>query len=145
MSPFFNMGDCDTCFKDAWNEASLLYGEFGYAVPNIVLWAMKSAVRHEEDNNNCRFHDHEVSYSSVSHGGALQIRTGCNPTDICAYLGMNGNNKNVNNNNQRQMKEFISANSANEVEWVNEWNDIVETLYNARYFDFEQYFWKKHV
>ena len=140
MSPFFNMGDCDTCFKDAWNEASLLYGEFGYAVPNIVLWAMKSAVRHEEDNNNCRFHDHEVSYSSVSHGGALQIRAGCNPSDICTYLGTN-----VNNNNQRQMKEFISANSANEVEWVNEWNDLVETLYNPRYFEFEQYFWKKHV
>ena len=143
MSPFFNMGDCDTCFKDAWNEASLLYGEFGYAVPNVVLWAMKSVVRHEDNNNNndnndCRFHDHDVSYSSVSHGGALQIRAGCNPNDICTYLGTN-----VNNNNQRQMKEFINANSENEVEWVNEWNDIVETLYNPRYFEFEQYFWKQ--
>jgi len=144
-SPFFNMGDCDTCFKDAWNEASLLYGEFGYAVPNIVLWAMKSVVNNNNNNNNhnndCRFQDHEVSYSSVSHGGALQIRAGCNPSDICTYLGTNGNN-----NNQRQMKEFISANSANsanEVEWVNEWNDLVETLYNTRYFEFEQYFWKQ--
>jgi hypothetical protein len=138
MSPFFNMGDCDTCFKDAWNEASLLYGEFGYAVPNVVLWAMKSVVRHEHHNNNnnsYRYHDHEVSYSSVSHGGALQIRAGCNPSDICAYLGTN-----VNNNNQRRI---ISANGANEVEWVNEWNNLVETLYNPRYFDFEQYFWKQ--
>ena len=41
------------------------------------------------------------------------------------------------------MKEFINANSENEVEWVNEWNDIVETLYNPRYFEFEQYFWKQ--
>jgi len=150
-SPFFNMGDCDTCFKDAWNEASLLYGEFGYAVPNVVLWAMKSVVNNNNNNNNnndnnnnnndCRFHDHEVSYRSMSHGGALQIRAGCNPSDICAYLGTN-----VNNNNQMQMKEFINANStngANEVEWVNEWNDLVETLYNTRYFEFEQYFWKK--
>ena len=147
-SPFFNMGDCDTCFKDAWNEASLLYSEFGYAVPNVVLWAMKSVVRHDDNNNNnnnnnYHLHDHEVSYSSVSHGGALQIRAGCNPSDICTYLGTN-----VNNNNQRQMKEFISANSensANEVEWANEWNELVENLYNARYFEFEQYFWKKHV
>ena len=137
VSPYFNMGDCDTCFKDAWNEAALLYGEFGYAVPNVVLWAMKSVVRHEHHNNNdnYRFQDHEVSYNSMSHGGALQIRAGCNPSDICAYLGTN-----VNNNNQRRI---ISANGANEVEWVNEWNNLVESLYNPRYFDFEQYFWKQ--
>ena len=146
LSPFFNMGDCDTCFKDAWNEASLLYGEFGYAVPNVVLWAMKSVVRHEHHNNNnnnnsYHYNDHEVSYSSVSHGGALQIRAGCNPSDICAYLGTN-----VNNNNQRHnisANSANSANNANEVEWTNEWNNLVETLYNPRYFEFEQYFWKQ--
>jgi len=158
-SPFFNMGDCDTCFKDAWNEASLLYGEFGYAVPNVVLWAMKSAVQHEEDNNNnnnCRFQDHDVSYSSVSHGGALQIRVGCNPTDICAYLGVDGNKKNFNSmssinnanewtnewaNNEWTKNEWTKNEWTNE--WTNEWNELVEKLYITRYFDFEQYFWKK--
>jgi hypothetical protein len=142
-SPFFR--DCDACFKETWNEASLLYSEFGYAVPNVSLWAMNSVVQHENNNNNNnnnnnRFHDHEVSYNSMSHGGVLQIRAGCNPTDICAYLG-------TKNNPRQRRKEFINANGANSangwtVEWANEWNDLVEKLYNPRYFEFEQYFWK---
>ena len=157
MSPYFNMGDCDTCFKDAWNEAALLYGEFGYAVPNVVLWAMKSVVRHEHHNNNdnYRFQDHEVSYNSMSHGGALQIRAGCNPSDICTYLGINWNVNNKNNdnndnfyarynnmtNNNMTNNNMTNNNMTNE--WTNEWNDLVEKLYNPRYFDFEQYFWKQ--
>ena len=150
MSPYFNMGDCDTCFKDAWNEAALLYGEFGYAVPNVVLWAMKSVVRHEHHNNNdnYRFQDHEVSYNSMSHGGALQIRAGCNPSDICAYLGINWNVNNKNNDNNdnfyARYNNMTNNNMTNETnEWTNEWNDLVEKLYNPRYFDFEQYFWKQ--
>lgn len=164
-SSFFNMGDCDAYFKEAWNEASLLYNEFGYAIPKIVLWAMKSIVQHEDRitrithetrNNASAFaFNHEVCYSSTSNGGALKIRVGCTPNDICAFLGIDDNNDNNNNNNnkQKRMKEFINqsdqnknkphTNNANK--WTNEWNELVENLYNARYYEFEQYFWKNHV
>jgi len=155
-SSFFNMGDCDACFKEAWNEASLLYNEFGYAVPKIVLWAMKSTVQHEDRitrithetrNNASAFaFNHEVCYSSTSNGGALKIRVGCTPNDICSFLGIDDNNDNNNNNNkQKRMKEFINQSDQNKNKWTNEWNELVENLYNARYYEFEQYFWKNRV
>jgi hypothetical protein len=27
-------------------------------------------------------------------------------------------------------------------EWHNEWNNLVEILYNRRYYEFENFFWK---
>lgn len=137
--------DDDVSFGEMLNEASLLYREFGYGVPNVVVWAMKS-----------RVHD-EASYSSVSHGGALTIRVGCDASDICAYLGTGAMNVNTNGgrNMKMEMDEILNGSTnTNEWhndwhnnewhnEWHNEWNKLVETLYNRRYYEFEKYFWKK--
>ena len=122
------------------NEASLLYREFGYGVPNVVLWAMASTVCHENhinnDNNynNCSTHE-LVAYSSVSYGGALTVRVGCDASDICAYLGVE--------NNKEELKHHKASSNEMQNEWQNEWNRLVEMLYNRRYYQFEQYFWKK--
>ena len=122
-SVFFND---DVSFGEMLNEASLLYREFGYGVPTVVVWAMKS-----------RVHD-EASYSSVSHGGALTIRVGCDSSDICEYLGTgemktNGGNMKMGNMKIGDMKTD---------EWHNEWNNLVEILYSRRYYEFENFFWK---
>ena len=137
-SEFFN--DDDACFEEVMNEASLLYREFGYGVPNVVLWAMASTVCHENhinnDNNynNCSTHE-LVAYSSVSYGGALTVRVGCDASDICAYLGVE--------NNKEELKHHKASSNEMQNEWQNEWNRLVEMLYNRRYYQFEQYFWKK--
>ena len=120
---FFN--DDDVSFGEVLNEASLLYREFGYGVPNVVVWAMKS-----------RVHD-EASYSSVSHGGALTIRVGCDSNDICEYLGTDAVNTNGGNVKMDNVKMGEWHN-----EWHNEWNNLVEILYNRRYYEFENFFWK---
>ena len=133
-SEFFN--DDDACFEEVMNEASLLYREFGYGVPNVVLWAMASTVCHENDNNynNCSTHE-LVAYSSVSYGGALTVRVGCDASDICAYLGVE--------NKKEELKHHKASFNELQNEWQNEWNHLVELLYNRRYYQFEQYFWKK--
>jgi hypothetical protein len=130
--------DDGVSFGEMLNEASLLYREFGYGVPNVVVWAMKS-----------RVHD-EASYSSVSHGGALTIRVGCDSSDICAYLGTSAMKTNGGNMKPDKMKmDEILNGGTNEWhndwhnEWHNDWNKLVETLYNRRYYEFEKYFWKK--
>ena len=129
--------DDDVSFGEMLNEASLLYREFGYGVPNVVVWAMKS-----------RVHD-EASYSSVSHGGALTIRAGCDASDICAYLGTDAVNTNS-GNMKMEMDEILNGGTNTNDwhndwhnEWHNHWNKLVETLYNRRYYEFEKYFWKK--
>jgi hypothetical protein len=138
-SEFFN--DDHACFGEVLNEASLLYREFGYGVPNVVLWAMASTVYHENhinnDNNynNCSTHE-PVAYSSVSYDGWLTIRVGCDASDICAYLG-------VENNKEEWKHKALSSSNDRPNEWQNEWNHLVEMLYNRRYYQFEQYFWKK--
>jgi len=153
-SSIFN---CDTCFKnfkEIWDEASLLYREFGYAVPRVVLWAMKSCVYDENlvtgrGRTGSNENEEEVAYSSVSHGGALTIRVGCDANDICAYLGTDAVNTNG-GNMKMEMDEILNG-STNTNEWHNEWhnhwhndwNKLVETLYNRRYYEFEKYFWKK--
>ena len=108
-------------FEEVLNEASLLYREFGYGVPDVVLWGMASTV--------C------LAYKSVSHSGSLTIRIGCDASDICTYLEVENKKKEYrdchnHNNNNRQ----------NSNEWQNEWNDLVEMLYNRRYYDFERFF-----
>jgi len=140
-SEFFN--DDDACFEEVMNEASLLYREFGYGVPNVVLWAMASTVCHENhinnDNNynNCSTHE-LVAYSSVSCGGALTVRVGCDASDICAYLGV----ENKKEEWKHDMDRHNHNNCHNPNEWQNEWNHLVEMLYNRRYYQFEQSFWK---
>jgi hypothetical protein len=136
----------DVSFGEVLNEASLLYREFGYGVPSVVLWAMESTVCHENhinnDNNynNCSTHE-PVAYSSVSYGGALTIRVGCDSSDICAYLGVENKKEEWKHN-----KGLLSCNDRpNEWqnEWHNDWNRLVEMLYNRRYYQLEQFFWKK--
>lgn len=143
-SEFFN--DDHACFGEVLNEASLLYREFGYGVPSVVLWAMESTVCHENhinnDNNynNCSTHE-PVAYSSVSYDGALTIRVGCDASDICAYLGVENNKEEWKHN-----KGLLSCNDRPnkwQNEWHNDWNCLVEMLYNRRYYQFEQFFWKK--
>jgi len=131
----------DVSFGEVLNEASLLYREFGYGVPHVVLWAMSSTVCHENhinsDNNynNCSTHE-PVAYSSMSCDGALTIRVGCDTSDICAYLGVENKRGNWKHNHTNDR----ANDRANE--WHNDWNHLVEMLYNQRYYQFEQYFWK---
>lgn len=126
----------DVSFGQVLNEASLLYREFGYGVPNVVLWAMASTVCHENhinnDNNynNCSTHE-PVAYSSVSYGGALTIRVGCDASDICKYLGV-----------ENKKEEWNHHTNDRPNEWYHQWNHLVEMLYNRRYYPFEQFFWK---
>jgi hypothetical protein len=132
----------DVSFGEVLSEASLLYREFGYGVPSVVLWAMESTVCHENhinnDNNynNCSIHE-PVAYGSVSYGGNLTIRVGCDASDICAYLGVE--------NKKEEWKHNKGLSSCNDRpnEWQNDWNHLVEMLYNRRYYQFEQYFFQK--
>jgi len=136
------MFDDEVSFGEVLNEASLLYREFGYGVPSVVLWAMASTVYHENhinnDNNydNCSIHE-PVAYSSVSYGGALTIRVGCDASDICTYLGVE---------NKKEDRTNDGANGRpNEWQndWHNDWNHLVEMLYSRRYYQLEQYFFQK--
>jgi hypothetical protein len=139
----------DVSFGEVLNEASLLYREFGYGVPNVVLWAMSSTVCHENhinsDNNynNCSTHE-PVAYSSVSCDGALTIRVGCDTSDICAYLGVENKRGNWKHNHTNDRANDRANDRTNDRtnEWHNDWNHLVEMLYNQRYYQFEQYFWK---
>jgi hypothetical protein len=139
----------DVSFGEVLSEASLLYREFGYGVPNVVLWAMESTVCHENhinnDNNynNCSTHE-PVAYSSVSYGGALTIRVGCDASDISTYLGVE-NKKEEWKHHTNDRPNDKNNDHPNELqnEWQNDWNRLVEMLYNPRYYEFEQYFWKK--
>ena len=159
LSQFVN--DEDVSFAEVLDEASLLYREFGYGVPNVVLWAMASAVGHEKHDNNDDHDDHDdhdghddhddhdepVTYNAVSHGGALTIRVGCDKDDICTYLGIKNNNNNNNKKedweHKRLHNQIHSQLSNNESDWQNEWNNLVEMLYRRRYYKFEQCFWKQ--
>ena len=102
-----------------FEEASFLYREFGYAVPSVVIWAMTSC--------------HDDAYTSSSRDGAFTIRVGCQPSDICAYLGTGATT--INGRYHTKQLQY-------EDEWYKEWNVLVETLYDRRYYSFEQYFWK---
>lgn len=153
-SHFFN--DDDASFGEVLDEVSLLYGEFGYRVPSVVLWAMESTVRNENhlhiynsnnsnnnssnNSNNGSNNDDDgnemVAYSSVSHGGALTVRVGCDKNEICTYLGLEVKNK---NKKEEWEREFCN----NYNEWEGGWNHLVEMLYDRRYYNFEQCFWKK--
>jgi len=136
------MFDDEVSFGEVLNEASLLYREFGYGVPSVVLWAMASTVYHENhinnDNNydNCSIHE-PVAYSSVSYGGSyggnLTIRVGCDASDICAYLGVECK--------KEDLKHHPTNDRPNE--WQNDWNHLVEMLYSRRYYQLEQYFFQK--
>ena len=143
LSHFFN--DDDVSFGEVLGEASLLYREFGYKVPNVVLWAMNSTVRNEnhiddDDTDNTDDTDKNaeemVAYKSVSHGGALTVRVGCDKNDICAYLGI-GNEKEEWDHGRWDHGRCVHN------DWRNEWNHLIEVLYNRRYYHFEQYIWKK--
>jgi hypothetical protein len=131
----------DVSFEEVLNEASFLYREFGYSVPSVVLWAMESTVCHENhinnDNNydNCSIHK-PVAYSSVSYGGALTIRVGCDASDISAYLGVE------NKKEEWKHNKGLSSCDDRPNEWHNDWNHLVEMLYNRRYYQLEQFFWK---
>ena len=134
----------DVSFGEVLNEASILYREFGYGVPSVVLWAMESTVCHEDhinnDNNydNCSIRE-PVAYSSVSYGGSyggnltITIRVGCDASDICAYLGVECKKEEWANDRPNDRPN----------EWQNDWNHLVEMLYNRRYYQFEQYFFQK--
>jgi hypothetical protein len=117
-SAFFND---DVSFGEVWNEASPLYREFGYGVPNVVVWAMSG----------------EEVYSSVSYGGDLTIRVGCDASDICTYLGIKNVKEEQNNKNNKNNKNRDTGGV-----WQNEWNRLVELLYDGRYYIFEQYFFQ---
>jgi hypothetical protein len=140
----------DVSFGEVLKEASLLYREFGYGVPNVVLWAMASTVCHEnhiynannanndnnnDDSNNDNNNDAEaVVYKSVSYGGALTIWVGCDASEICTYLGVE--------NKKKEWKHHNMWRADQHNEWQNEWSHLVEMLYNRRYYQFEQYYWK---
>jgi hypothetical protein len=129
----------DASFGHVLSEASLLYREFGYGVPNVVLWAMESTVCRE--NRTCEEEkEKEEVYESVSYGGALTIRVGCDASDISTYLGVE-NKKEEWKHHHRDRPNYKSNDHPNE--WQNDWNHLVELLYNPRYYEFEQYFWKK--
>lgn len=142
---FFNNDDDDgVSFEEVRNEASLLYREFGYGVPNVVVWAMTPTVCMNNDNNNDENNDdmkkEMVSYKSVSYGGALTLRVGCDKNDICKYLGL----ENINQEETGNKYRYYNNNHNNQCnEWQSEWNHLVETLYNPRYYYFEKHFWKK--
>jgi hypothetical protein len=118
----------DVSFGHVLSEASLLYREFGYGVPSVVLWAMASTVCRE--NRAC-------AYESVSYGGNLTIRVGCDASDICTYLGVENKKEDRTNDRPNEWQNDRPN------EWQNDWNHLVEMLYNPRYYEFEQYFWKK--
>jgi hypothetical protein len=84
-----------------------------------------------------------VAYNTVSHGGALTIRVGCNKDEICKYLGINKKNKKENRELKRLHNQIHSQLCNNYNDWQNEWNNLVEVLYNRRYYKFEQCFWKQ--
>ena len=154
-SEFFN-DDVYVCFKEIWNEISFLYREFGYGVPNVVIWTMASTVcqeNHINNDNNYNIYNNDynidnnidnnnnndnaskyetVAYSSVSHDGALTIRVGCDANDICTYLGVSN----------KQEKCRVTEWHNKHQNWQTEWNNLVEVLYNQRYYKFEQCFWK---
>lgn len=143
---FFNDEDDDgVSFEEVRNEASLLYREFGYGVPNVVVWAMTSTVCMNTDNNNNDDNNNDikkemVSYNSVSYGGALTLQVGCDKNDICKYLGL----ENINQEEMGNKYRYYNNNHNNQCnEWQSEWNHLVETLYNPRYYYFEKHFWKK--
>jgi hypothetical protein len=140
------LNDDDVSFEEVLDEASLLYREFGYGVPNVVVWAMASTVCHETPYMNMNNNDDDdvkndkneemVAYKSVSHGGALTVRVGCDKSDVCTYLGVESMNEEGN-----RYKHIHDTDQSNE--WRDEWNRLVETLYDRRYYDFEQHLWKK--
>ena len=139
-SHFFND---DVSFEEVLNEVSPLYRELGYGIPKVVVWAMASTICHENCNDKDNENDNEndnrelVVYKSVSCGGALTVRVGCDKNDICAYLGIEYKNK-----NEETVNRELFNHNHNEA-WQDEWNRLVETLYRRRYYKFEQYFWKK--
>ena len=104
-----------------FEEASFLYREFGYAVPSVVIWAMTSC--------------HDDAYTSSSCDGAFTIRVGCQPSDICAYLGIDGAHRDSDSDSGRYRNELRQP------EWQIEWNRLVEQLYSARYYELEKHFW----
>lgn len=128
----------DVSFGEVLSEASLLYREFGYGVPNVVLWAMASTVCRE--NRTCEEEkEKEEVYESVSYGGALTIRVGCDASDISTYLGVE-NKKEEWKHHHRDRPNELHNDWPNE--WQNDWNHLVEMLYNPRYYEFEQYFFQ---
>jgi hypothetical protein len=120
-SSFFNFDveDYDACFE----EVSPLFHEFGYAVPNVVLWSMSMAPT-------------PTAYSSTSRGGALTVRAGCDAHDICAYLGID-NTRCI----DRYNKKIKRISSCGDIEWQTKWNNLVKELYSTRYYELEEYFW----
>ena len=146
---FFN--DYYISFREVLNEASSLYREFGYGVPDVVIWAMTSTAVCDENGGNSR-----CEYNSVSYGGALTIRVGCESSDICGYLGLFPKDKyNVDDNEtmawNRERAELKLKNDADcedrgdknnkcAEEWIAEWNNLVERLYCRRYYTFENHF-----
>jgi hypothetical protein len=141
-SDFFND---DACFKEVWNEASILYREFGYGVPNVVLWGMASTVCRDNSGDNNDYVRETVAYNSVSYGGALTVRVGCEPSDICKYLEVDVKTKPKHNEDCiRRLKlnnELQCERERHKNEWQNEWNNLIEVLYCKRYYHFEKYFW----
>jgi hypothetical protein len=128
----------DVSFGHVLSEASLLYREFGYGVPSVVLWAMASTACHENrESEEEKEEEKEEVYESVSYGGNLTIRVGCDASDICTYLG-------VENKKEERDHHHIDRSNDRQNEWQNDWNRLVEMLYNPRYYEFEQYFWKNN-
>jgi hypothetical protein len=78
-----------------------------------------------------------VAYSSVSYGGNLTIRVGCDESDICAYLGVECKKEEWTNDRASDRTNDRTN------EWQNDWNHLVEMLYNRRYYQFEQSFFQK--
>jgi hypothetical protein len=145
-SAFFD--DYHISFREVLNEASSLYHEFGYGVPDVVIWAMESTICHENGGNS------RCEYNSVSYGGALTIRVGCESSDICGYLGLFPKDEYSVDDNEtvawnREHAELKLKNDADcdknknnkcAEEWIAEWNNLVERLYCRRYYDFENHF-----
>ena len=91
----------------------------------------------DDDSNNDNNNDAEaVIYKSVSYGGALTIWVGCDASEICTYLGIENKKKELKHHHHNMWR----ADEHNE--WQNEWSHLVEMLYNRRYYQFEQYYWK---
>jgi hypothetical protein len=137
-----SIGECETCdcmckFNSAYNEAVRVYAEFGYAAPKILLWALKSESESELDS------EHQLQY--YSSGNILSRRVGCGESDIVRFLGI-ADTKDTNHQTQIQTQNHHSEQKCDEYAWIEEWNSLVNQLYNSnsneRHINFGRYFWK---
>jgi hypothetical protein len=70
---------------------------------------------------------------------------GCGESDIVRFLGI-ADTKDTNHQTQIQTQNHHSEQKCDEYAWIEEWNSLVNQLYNSnsneRHINFGRYFWK---